>query len=216
MDPVFAKLNLTDENSIVVLGAPVSFERVLATLKGVRVMRTAPSTGTIPIALAFATTQAQVDAAVRQVSPRAADDIKLWFAYPKQTSTRFTCEFNRDTGWDALGAAGFEPVRQVALDEDWSAIRFRRAEHIPQMRRDPSWTRTEIGREKAEASRVAEPASAAAPKEKAAPKRKAAPKKQAPARKKAAPKKKAVAKKKPVTKSKAKAKAPTRRPAKKK
>lgn len=46
------------------------------------------------------------------------------------TSRRYTCEFNRDTGWAALHKAGFDTVRQVAIDEDWSALRFRRIEYI--------------------------------------------------------------------------------------
>lgn len=54
----------------------------------------------------------------------------LWFAYPKSTSKRYTCEFNRDQGWEALRASGFDSVRQVAIDEDWSALRFRRIEFI--------------------------------------------------------------------------------------
>jgi hypothetical protein len=37
---------------------------------------------------------------------------------------------NRDTGWEALQAAGFDTVRLVAIDADWSALRFRRKEHI--------------------------------------------------------------------------------------
>jgi hypothetical protein len=62
----------------------------------------------------------------------------VWFAYPKGTSKRYRCEFNRDTGWAAVGAAGFEGVRQVAIDEDWSALRFRRPEFIKSLTRDPS------------------------------------------------------------------------------
>lgn len=27
-------------------------------------------------------------------------------------------------------AAGFRPIRQVAIDEDWSALRFRRVEFV--------------------------------------------------------------------------------------
>jgi hypothetical protein len=29
-----------------------------------------------------------------------------------------------------LRAGGFEPVRQVAIDADWSALRFRRRQHV--------------------------------------------------------------------------------------
>jgi len=42
----------------------------------------------------------------------------------------FEPAFNRDTGWDVMRSAGFDTVRQVAIDEDWSALRFRRQEHI--------------------------------------------------------------------------------------
>jgi hypothetical protein len=51
----------------------------------------------------------------------------VWVAYPKKASRRYGCEFDRDTGWQALGDAGFEPVRQVAIDEDWSALRCRQS-----------------------------------------------------------------------------------------
>ena len=54
----------------------------------------------------------------------------IWFAYPKGTSRRYTCEFNRDTGWNVIRGSGFESVRQVAIDEDWSALRFRRREYV--------------------------------------------------------------------------------------
>jgi hypothetical protein len=43
---------------------------------------------------------------------------------------------------------GFEGVRQVAIDEDWSALRFRRAEYIRTMRRDPSRAMSAQGRRK--------------------------------------------------------------------
>ena len=72
------------------------------------------------------------------MAPRLEGDAILWCAYPKGSSTRYTCEFNRDTGWASLGTAGFEPVRQIAIDEDWSALRFRRAQYISTLRRDPA------------------------------------------------------------------------------
>lgn len=54
----------------------------------------------------------------------------VWFAYPKGTSKKYKSEINRDKGWLVMGEAGFEPVRMVAIDEDWSALRFRRTEFI--------------------------------------------------------------------------------------
>jgi len=57
---------------------------------------------------------------------------------PQATSKRYKSEINRDTGWQALGQAGFEPVRAVAIDEDWSALRFRRVEFIKTLTRATS------------------------------------------------------------------------------
>lgn len=134
---VFKKLNLKAQEEIVVVNAPQSFEAELAKLDAVRVVRDSGRAQTIEFALAFVTTRAELDRLSRALSAKAEGDAILWIAYPKQTSKRYTCEFNRDSGWIALGDAGFEPVRQVAIDEDWSALRFRRAEYIKSMSRDP-------------------------------------------------------------------------------
>jgi hypothetical protein len=45
-----------------------------------------------------------------------------------------------NTGWSKLGELGFEPVRQVALGEDWSALRFRRVAVIKKMTRSFAMT----------------------------------------------------------------------------
>jgi hypothetical protein len=45
----------------------------------------------------------------------------LWVAYPKGNRT----DINRDTLWPILAEHGLRPIGQVALDETWSALRFR-------------------------------------------------------------------------------------------
>ncbi len=59
-------------------------------------------------------------------------------------------DFNRDTGSDALGAIGFEAVRQIAIDEDWTALRFRRAEFVKSLARAPQRAMSAEGRAKAD------------------------------------------------------------------
>jgi hypothetical protein len=146
MTPLFNKLNLKGPSDIVVLNAPEGFERELDALQGVTVHHDAAGLERIGFALAFVMTHAQLQAAADAVLPRAQSDAVVWFAYPKGTSKRYRCEFNRDSGWAPLGAAGFEGVRQVAIDEDWSALRFRRVEFIKTMERDPARAGTEQGR----------------------------------------------------------------------
>lgn len=130
MATIFAKLNLTAQQEIVVLNAPNSFEPQLAALQGVTVRRTLTGLDSVGFALVFACTQAQVDAAAKALAPLAQGDALLWFAYPKGTSKNYRCEFNRDTGWICLQQLGFDTVRLVAIDADWSAMRFRRVEFI--------------------------------------------------------------------------------------
>jgi hypothetical protein len=130
VDSVFKKLNLKQEQEILVVNAPSSFEPELLALEGVTVLRDPKKLKAIHFALVFATTQAEVDALSRVLASKAEGDAVLWFAYPKGTSKRYKCEFNRDTGWHAMRSAGFDTVRQVAIDEDWSALRFRRVEYI--------------------------------------------------------------------------------------
>ena len=130
----FAKLNLKDQAEIVVLNAPASFEPELKSLKGVTVRRDAKG-GDIDFSLAFVMTQKEVDTLGPQVAKKAKGDAIVWFAYPKGSSKKYKSQINRDNGWAVMGSAGFEPVRMVAIDEDWSAVRFRRVEFIKTMNR---------------------------------------------------------------------------------
>ena len=131
--PTFAKLNLKDQTEIVVLNAPASFEPELKTLKGITVRR--DTKGDIDFSLAFVMTQKEVDTLGPQVAKKAKGDAVVWFAYPKGSSKKYKSEIDRDSGWAVMGKAGFEPVRMVAIDEDWSAVRFRRVEFIKTMNR---------------------------------------------------------------------------------
>jgi hypothetical protein len=145
---VFKKLNFKDQIEIVVLDAPASFELEIAALEGVAVRRSVDEVERVQFSLAFVTQQEQINHAAGQIAQKMDGDAAVWFAYPKGSSKRYTCDFNRDTGWDALGAAGFEPVRQVAIDADWSALRFRRVEYIKKLTRSSLGAISEAGQQR--------------------------------------------------------------------
>jgi hypothetical protein len=58
----------------------------------------------------------------------------LWLCYPKK-SGRIATDITRDIGWEPVHRAGFLGVAQVAVDADWSALRFRRREEIREITR---------------------------------------------------------------------------------
>jgi len=130
MATVFDKLNLGDRQEIVVLQAPESFKSVLARLPVVTIHHHLESVPECDFWLAFATRKAEVDKLAGPIAQRAKGDAIVWFAYPKGTSKKYTCDFNRDNGWGVLKKLGFDTVRAVAIDEDWTALRFRRKEFI--------------------------------------------------------------------------------------
>lgn len=138
MATTFGKLNLKQQRKILVVNAPKSFEPELASLRDVSIIRTAEQASEVEFSLAFVTTQNEVDDLASVIAKKSKGDAIVWFAYPKGTSRKYKSEINRDHGWTIWGQLGFEPVRAVAIDEDWSALRFRRTEFIKSMRRDPS------------------------------------------------------------------------------
>ena len=127
---IFQKLNLKAQREIAVFNVPPSFEAELTQLKGIKIVRDARKPTAIQFALAFVMQQSELNRLSRILADGSEGDALLWFAYPKGTSKRYSCDFNRDTGWQVIRKAGFDSVRQVAIDEDWSALRFRRAEYV--------------------------------------------------------------------------------------
>jgi hypothetical protein len=75
---------------------------------------------------------AKNSAELAQVSAIAFSAIKetgvLWFSYPKKTS-KLESDLSRDLVWERLAGSGWRPVTQIAIDETWSALRFR-PEHL--------------------------------------------------------------------------------------
>ncbi len=130
MATIFQKLNLKDHKQILVINAPESFESELASLQNVEIKRNLDEVTAIDFALAFVTRKAEIDELSPQLVAKARGDVILWFIYPKGTSKKYKADFNRDNGWDVMAAAGYQPVRMVAIDEDWSALRYRRSIYV--------------------------------------------------------------------------------------
>lgn len=83
----------------------------------------------IPFQLAFVADAAGIGRLAPLVADRYPRGGHLWLAYPKTTGPIRT-DIRRDVGWEPLTERGFLAVAQVALDETWSALRFRRREEI--------------------------------------------------------------------------------------
>lgn len=153
MTPLFKKLNCKEGQTIICLNAPDSFQKELSEMKPeASVVQDEKGVKSVDFAMAFATKQSEVDKYAALLAPALNGDAVLWFCYPKGSSKKYKCEFNRDNGWAALGNQGLEPVRMVAIDEDWSALRFRNAKYIKTMTRREGTALSDEGKRKTKRS----------------------------------------------------------------
>ncbi len=75
--------------------------------------------------IVFCTDRAELDALRDQYVPPAARDALTWVAYPK--AGKLGTDLNRDVLAEVVKREDVRPVRQVALDDVWSALRLRPA-----------------------------------------------------------------------------------------
>jgi hypothetical protein len=147
MDATLKKLNVKDHDRIVVIGTPPE----LASLVGSwdEDLNVSNRLGKEERAvLVFVRSCADIVERASRVAATLADDALFWWAYPKRSSKRYDSDIRRDDSWQPLGDLGFEGVRQVTLDDDWSALRFRRPEHIRSMERDARRAMSARGKER--------------------------------------------------------------------
>lgn len=125
---VFRKLQLKPPARVLLLGAPAGFAGLLGPLPpGIDLVAVADDTVPgAPFDAVLCPVAAAADVAARAVIAVAAlrPGGLLWFAYPKKGKGVAT-GIHRGTGWRPLLALGWGPVRQIALDAVWSAVRFR-------------------------------------------------------------------------------------------
>lgn len=57
-----------------------------------------------------------------------------WVAFPKKAS-KIPTNLGRDQGWDKLTDADWIPVRQISINDQWSALRFRPRANVKEIKR---------------------------------------------------------------------------------
>jgi hypothetical protein len=126
MNPVLKKLLYKGQSPVLLLGSPPE-AAALAKAFGAPV-HVAPAAGTkYGFVLGFARSAAALDAIAKTADRALADGALFWSAYPKGTSKKYKgADVNRDTGHARMKTHGFDGVSLVAIDDDWSAMRFKR------------------------------------------------------------------------------------------
>ena len=137
-------------DKILVLNAPEEFQPHLAAIvDSVRVDTQPAGDETYEFVMVFVKSCAEVQANAATAVSRVKEDALLWFAYPKKSSKKYKTDLGRDDGWQPLGALGYEGVRMIAIDDDWSAFRLRHVRNIKALTRSEKMALSDEGKQRA-------------------------------------------------------------------
>jgi hypothetical protein len=136
MKPVSRKLGLNPGMRALIIAPPAGYLSLLTPLPdGLTVSSRA--TGSYPFVQVFATRLSEIRKLAKKLSKHAAPNALVWISYPKKTS-KAEGELSRDVIREAMSVAGWRAVSIVAIDEVWSALRFRPMGQVGSRRkRDP-------------------------------------------------------------------------------
>lgn len=121
---ILEKLQAKGQASALVLNPPEEAAGALGEIAAAMRLSRKAGKGPYGLILVYVRDAAQLAASLERARTLMIDAELLWFAYPKKTSTRYASDLGRDSGWETLGTLGYRPVRQIALDGDWTALRF--------------------------------------------------------------------------------------------
>lgn len=131
MKNLLAKLNYKGQKRISIINSDEKFiQSISAELRDVTIDQKIDPRYPYEFIIIFVKSVSEVE----QLAPGTIHNLKadgvMWFCYPKKTSKKYSSDLNRDHGWTILNESGFHGIRMVAIDENWSAFRFRNKKYI--------------------------------------------------------------------------------------
>lgn len=131
MNALLTKLNYRGQQRIAVINGSEKILNLLETdMKEVQVDKDIDQRFPYEFMILFVQLVDEVEALAPLALHNLTSDGVLWFAFPKKTSKKYSSDIDRDHGWEVLIVHGFDKVRLVAVDDDWSALRFRNIRFI--------------------------------------------------------------------------------------
>ena len=126
--PLQKKLRLQPGFKALVLNPPADYFELLGPLPQGVLFSNEPGEAHDFVHL-FVKDRAELDTTFDTALRAVKHDALLWISYPKGSSGVKT-DINRDILWEILLKKGIRPVTQIAVDNTWSALRFRPAEAV--------------------------------------------------------------------------------------
>jgi hypothetical protein len=147
MNSIFKKMQFKSHPNIWVVNAPDEFEEALREMNELtQIHQEAKKEVKYEFILIFVKSCQEINDWAEIVVNQLTEDGLLWFAYPKKSSKKYKSDIGRDDSWSILGKFDFEGVRMIAIDDDWSAFRFRNIQYIKNFVRNEKIAVSEKGK----------------------------------------------------------------------
>jgi len=117
------RLVIRPGNRVAAINAPVGYRKALGELPAGVTLTARPADA--DVVLLFVRNRAELSREWPGIVGSVRDSAVVWISYPKKSGAMKT-DLSRDAGWEPVGDTGFEGVSQVAVDDTWSALRFKR------------------------------------------------------------------------------------------
>ena len=131
MTNLLDKLNYKGQKRISVINAEETFIlSILSNLEDVLIDQIVDPRYPYDFIIIFVKSVSEVEMLAPMTLHNLKADGVLWVCYPKKTSKKYSSDLDRDHGWKVLNDSGLFGIRLVAIDQDWSALRFRNIKFI--------------------------------------------------------------------------------------
>jgi hypothetical protein len=145
---ILKKLNFKDQGQpVLVINAPKSYDEIKALFEGE--VHQQAKLEKYDYVQVFGVNNEGLQSHAKSLVTHVSDNGLFWLCYPKKSSKAYKgSDCSRETVMGMLSEEGYEPVRQIAIDDDWSALRFRKPENIKKMVR--TFAVTDAGKKRTE------------------------------------------------------------------
>lgn len=128
LSPIAKKLLIRTGNRVLLVNAPETYSSLLDPLpEGIELCFEAK--GAFDVVQLFVKNKAELKQEMERLREHLRPDTIFWITYPKKSSG-IASDLDMMTSWDETSALKLSPVASAAIDEVWTALRFRPEDQI--------------------------------------------------------------------------------------
>ncbi len=143
------KLKRRDEGKLYLLNLPEILNKLKDDFQEVLTVSEMLDDEKAAFVLVFFHSQDEVRKIVPEIMKSIHEDTLLWVSYPKKSSKTITSDITRDEGWEIFGEYAYEPVSQISISDDYSALRFKPLKDIKNFKRNEKMILSKEGKVRA-------------------------------------------------------------------